>query len=83
VASYPDDVLAARLTAGKTGALSFNVSMTRSSHILSTNAATGKDNNTITLVGSSGQATNQNPILWTGQARFVLKDGEFIPEFVL
>ncbi|KAF7537335.1 hypothetical protein G7054_g3862 [Neopestalotiopsis clavispora] len=38
---------------------------------------TALNNNTVTLVGSSGQVESQDPILWTGQARFVSDDGVF------
>jgi hypothetical protein len=52
--------------------------MSRISNILSTTAQTALNNNTVTLVGSSGQVESQDPILWTGQARFVSDDGKLI-----
>lgn len=50
--------------------------MNRTSSIESLVAAVVPDNNTVTLVGSSGQAASEDPILWTGQARFVFDTGK-------
>ncbi|KAF9890104.1 hypothetical protein FE257_006265 [Aspergillus nanangensis] len=69
--SYPHGVLLARFTTSKPGALNLNVTMSRTDHIQSVVASAAKDNNTVTLVSSSGQSEDENPILWTGQARFV------------
>lgn len=65
----------ARFSTTTPGSLNMNVSMSRISNILSTTAQAALNNNTVTLVGSSGQVASQDPILWTGQARFVSDDG--------
>ncbi|KAI1291168.1 glycoside hydrolase family 95 protein, partial [Xylaria venustula] len=74
VASFPNGVLAARFTASENGALTLNISMSRAEDF-STTANVDTDNNTITLVGSSGQ--DQSPILFIGQAQFTSPDGIF------
>jgi hypothetical protein len=76
VASYSQGVLVARYTASSAGALNINITMNRTSNIESLVAAVASDNNTVTLVGSSGQSASEDPILWTGQARFVLDTGK-------
>ncbi|KAJ7908428.1 glycoside hydrolase family 95 protein [Mycena leptocephala] len=73
IASYPSGVLAARFNANAGGALNMNISMTGLIKILSVTASAAHDNNTLTLRGSSGQSVQ--PILWTGQARFVPDEG--------
>ncbi|KAJ7618626.1 glycoside hydrolase family 95 protein [Roridomyces roridus] len=69
IANYPTGVLAARFNASSQGALNMTISMTSQAQILSITAATAPNNNTLTLKGTSGQSVD--PILWTGQARFV------------
>ncbi|KAJ7804649.1 glycoside hydrolase family 95 protein [Mycena olivaceomarginata] len=73
IASYPSGVLAARFNASAGGELNMNISMTGLIEILSVTASAAQDNNTLTLRGSSGQSVD--PILWTGQARFVPDEG--------
>ncbi|KAL2278141.1 hypothetical protein FJTKL_14945 [Diaporthe vaccinii] len=74
VASVPDGVLAASFNAGTGGALNLKISMSRKGSITTTAAA--KDGKyTVTLVGSSSQAPDDDPIRWTGQARFALVGG--------
>ncbi|KAH8897080.1 glycoside hydrolase family 95 protein [Thozetella sp. PMI_491] len=75
ITSFPKGVFVARFRASATSALNMNVTMTRQSNIKSTVAAAAENNNTVTLVGSSGQADSAAPILWTWQARFVPTDG--------
>ncbi|KAJ7211419.1 family 95 glycoside hydrolase [Mycena pura] len=72
IANYPSGVLAARFNASAGGALNMNISMTGLIKILSVTASAARNNNTLTLKGSSGQSVD--PILWTGQARFVPDD---------
>ncbi|KAI0178461.1 glycoside hydrolase family 95 protein [Pestalotiopsis sp. NC0098] len=74
VASFPQGVLVARFNTTDPNGLNMNVSMSRISNILSTTAQAALNNNTVTLVGSSGQSEADDPILWTGQARFVSDD---------
>ncbi|KAF7374248.1 Glycoside hydrolase family 95 protein [Mycena sanguinolenta] len=76
IANYPSGVLAARFTASAGGELNMNISMTGLIKILSVTAAAAQDNNTLTLRGSSGQSVD--PILWTGQARFVPDEGAVV-----
>ncbi|KAK1241735.1 hypothetical protein MKX07_007558 [Trichoderma sp. CBMAI-0711] len=73
VASAPVGVIAARFTASKAGALSVSATFSRISNILSNVASTSGGVNSVTLQGTSGQA--QNPILFTGKARFVPQGG--------
>ncbi|KAL4876558.1 Six-hairpin glycosidase-like protein [Aspergillus karnatakaensis] len=77
IASYPAEVLAARFTASKKGALSLNATFSRASDITSLRASASKDTGLIELSGSSGQSTDENPILFTGQARFRAKGAKF------
>ncbi|KAK2757525.1 hypothetical protein FQN54_004494 [Arachnomyces sp. PD_36] len=74
IASYPAGVLAARFTAGQEGALNLGASISRQDNIL-TNEASTDGVNSITMSGSSGQPSEEGPILYTGQARFVA-DGD-------
>ncbi|KAJ7308578.1 Six-hairpin glycosidase-like protein [Mycena albidolilacea] len=53
-----------------------NISMTGEIRILSVTASAAPDNNTLTLKGSSPQSVD--PILWTGQARFVPDEGAVV-----
>ncbi|KAJ7252912.1 glycoside hydrolase family 95 protein [Mycena rebaudengoi] len=69
IASYPSGVLAARFNASAGGELNMNISMTGLIKILSVTASAAQRRNTLALRGSSGQSVD--PILWTGQARFV------------
>lgn len=55
--------------------------MSREGSITTTAAA--KDGKfTVTLVGSSGQAPDDDPIRWTGQAHFALVGGELLPKTI-
>ena len=42
---------------------------------ITTSALAKDDKYTVTLVGSSGQSPDDDPIRWTGQARFALVGG--------
>lgn len=54
------------------------ISMSREGSI--TTSASAKDGEyTVTLVGSSGQSPDDDPIRWTGQARFALVGGALLP----
>jgi hypothetical protein len=75
VASVPAGVIAARFTSSKAGALSVSATFSRISNILTNVASTSGGANTLTLQGSSGQATANNPILFTGKAQFVASGG--------
>ncbi|RFU81375.1 glycoside hydrolase family 95 [Trichoderma arundinaceum] len=77
VASVPAGVIAARFTSSKTGALSVSATFSRISNILSNVASISGGVNTVTLQGSSGQAASDNPILFTGKARFVASGATF------
>ncbi|KAI9150730.1 glycoside hydrolase family 95 protein [Paramyrothecium foliicola] len=77
IASYPAGILTGRFTASEPGALGLNATFTRSAGILNNTATTINGQNYLTLQGSSGQPASQNPILFTGQASFVSKDGTF------
>lgn len=46
---------------------------------ITTTAAAKDGKYAVTLVGSSGQSPDDDPIRWTGQARFALVDGELLP----
>lgn len=74
VASFPQGVLAARFSASTPGSLNMVVSMDRESNF-STSASATLDNYTVTLTGTSGQSVDEDPILWTGQARFQVTSG--------
>lgn len=45
---------------------------------ITTTAAAKNDIYTVTLVGSSGQSPDDDPIRWTGQARFAIVGGAFL-----
>lgn len=76
VASFPADVLAARFTTSEPGSLEIQASISRMENILSNKASTCKSFSTITMSGTSGQPEEENPILFTGQARFVAPGGK-------
>lgn len=78
VASLPDGVLVASFNTSTAGALNLKISMSREGGITTT-AAAEDDRYTVTLVGSSVQSPEDDPIRWTGQARFALVDGTFVP----
>ncbi|KAK6209047.1 hypothetical protein LQW54_006647 [Pestalotiopsis sp. IQ-011] len=69
VASFPQGISVARFTTTAPNGINMNASMSRISNILSTTAQAAPNNNTVTLVGSSGQSEADDPTLWTGQAR--------------
>ncbi|KOS20729.1 Alpha-L-fucosidase 2 [Escovopsis weberi] len=71
IASYPASVLAARFSASKDGALAFNASFDRLEHILTNSASVEDGIGSIVMSGSSGQSLADDPILFTGEARFV------------
>lgn len=75
IASYPAGVLAARFTSSEEGALNLKASFSRLANILVNVASTAGGVNSVTLMGSSGQPLDENPILFTGQARFVAPGG--------
>ncbi|RAH64746.1 glycoside hydrolase family 95 protein [Aspergillus aculeatinus CBS 121060] len=77
VASYPQGVLVARFKASRRGALNINATMTRIKDIKSLSANVAKGNNTLTLIGTSGQSESEDPIEWTGEARFKSDTGMF------
>ncbi|KAI8210846.1 Alpha-L-fucosidase 2 [Colletotrichum sp. SAR 10_86] len=77
VASYPAGVLAARFTSSEEGALNLKASFSRLANILVNVASTAGGVNSVTLMGSSGQPLDENPILFTGQARFVAPGAKF------
>ncbi|PYI34939.1 glycoside hydrolase family 95 protein [Aspergillus indologenus CBS 114.80] len=77
VASYPQGVLVARFKASSRGALNINTTMTRIKDIKSLSANVADNDNTLTLVGTSGQSESDHPIEWTGQARFKSDTGTF------
>ncbi|KAL0937025.1 alpha-l-fucosidase [Colletotrichum truncatum] len=77
IASYPAGVLAARFTSSEEGSLNLKASFSRLANILVNVASTAGGVNSITMMGSSGQPLNENPILFTGQARFVAPGAEF------
>ncbi|KAK2797010.1 hypothetical protein FQN51_008871 [Onygenales sp. PD_10] len=76
IASYPADVLAARFTASKDGALSLKAGISRTENILTNIASVADGISSVTMMGSSGQPSEENPILFTGQARFVAPGAE-------
>jgi hypothetical protein len=69
-------VLATRFTASKQGALNLEATFSRLAGIVSNTASTNGTFPALTLSGNSGQPANQNPIQFTGEARFVVKDGQ-------
>lgn len=74
VASLPDGILVASFNASTTRSLNLKISMSREGSI--TTSASAEDGKyAVTLVGSSGQSPDDDPIRWTGQARFALVDG--------
>ncbi|KAJ0279223.1 hypothetical protein Brms1b_010433 [Colletotrichum noveboracense] len=75
VASYPAGVLAARFTSSEEGALNLKANFSRLANILVNVASTAGGVNSVTLMSSSGQPLDENPILFTGQARFVAPGG--------
>ncbi|KAM0553331.1 hypothetical protein ACHAPJ_007344 [Fusarium lateritium] len=77
IASYPADVLAARFTASKDGALSIKASISRLENILSNKASAGNKTGSIQMKGSSGQKAEDDPILFIGEARFVAPGATF------
>lgn len=77
VASLPDGVLVASFNASTAGALNLKISMSREDGI-TTSASAKDDKYTVTLVGSSGQSLDDDPIRWTGQARFALVGGALL-----
>lgn len=46
---------------------------------ITTSASAKDDKYAVTLVGSSGQSLDDDPIRWTGQARFALSGGALLP----
>ncbi|PYH81233.1 hypothetical protein BO82DRAFT_402496 [Aspergillus uvarum CBS 121591] len=70
VASHPQGVLVAQFKANRRGALTINATMTRIRDIKTLSANVAKNNNSLTLVSTSGQSENDHLIEWTGQARF-------------
>jgi len=79
VASNPDGIIAARIVASQPGSLSLNATFTRRELIVSNNASTSESVHEITMKGKSVQPMDQNPILFTGKARFVAPGGEPFP----
>ncbi|KAJ5812239.1 glycoside hydrolase family 95 protein [Penicillium riverlandense] len=77
IANFPTNVIAARITASKKGALNFNAYFTRTRYIQTNNASTANGTNTITMRASSGQPAEQHPFEFTGQARFVADGAKF------
>ena len=77
IASYPADVLAARFTASKAGSLNLNASISRLENVLTNEASVSGGINSLTMMGSSGQPEEENPILYTGEARFVAPGGQY------
>lgn len=49
---------------------------------ITTTAAAKNNSYTVTLVGSSGQSPDDDPIRWTGQARFAIVGGAFLAPIV-
>lgn len=82
VASLPDGVLVARFNASTARALNLKISMSREGSI-TTSASAEDDKYTVSLVGSSDQSPDDDPIRWTGQARFALVDGTLTPLAVM
>lgn len=76
IASYPADILAARFIASKTGAFNVKASISRIENILSNKASIAGGVNTITMMGTSGQPVDEDPILFPDQARFVAPGGK-------
>ncbi|KAF9870677.1 alpha-l-fucosidase [Colletotrichum karsti] len=76
IASYPAGVLAARFSSSEDGSLSLKASFSRLANILVNVGSTAGGVNSITMMGSSGQPLDENPILFTGQARFVAPGAE-------
>ncbi|KAL5340311.1 glycosyl hydrolase family 65, N-terminal domain-containing protein [Aspergillus crustosus] len=70
---FPAGILAARFTASKKGALSLNATFSRAADVTSLRASASGNTPLIELSGSSGQPAEENPILYTGQARFKAK----------
>lgn len=73
-ASFPDGVLVASFNASKAAALTMKVSLNREGTITTT-ATAASSTYAVSLVGSSGQDSEDGPIRWTGQARFALTGG--------
>ncbi|TEA20627.1 Alpha-L-fucosidase 2 [Colletotrichum sidae] len=76
IASYPAGVLAARFTSSQSGALNLKASFSRLANILVNVASTAGGVNSVTMMGSSGQPLDENPILFTGQARFTAEGAD-------
>lgn len=77
----PDGVLVASFNASTAGALNLKISMSREGGI-TTSASAKDDKYAVTLVGSSGQSLDDDPIRWTGQARFAFIGGALVPSIV-
>jgi hypothetical protein len=75
IASFPNDVLAARFEASKDGSLNLRASFSRSTGIVENKASIDDGVASLTLRGSSGQPDNEGPILFSGKARFVVDGG--------
>ncbi|KAF6828353.1 alpha-l-fucosidase [Colletotrichum musicola] len=77
IASYPAGVLAARFSSSEEGGLNLTASFSRLADILVNVASTAGGVNSVTMLGSSGQPLDENPILFTGTARFVAPGAKF------
>ncbi|KAI8625961.1 glycoside hydrolase family 95 protein [Xylariaceae sp. FL1651] len=71
IANFPSDVLAARFQASTSGSLSLTANIDRLSNTLGNKAVMQNGVATLQYNGSSGQPAANNPILFSGQARFV------------
>lgn len=65
-----------RFNASVEGSLNLTATITRSSGIVSNVGSVDDGVAVLTFQGSSGQNDDENPILFTGKARFVAKGGE-------
>ncbi|KAI0399200.1 glycosyl hydrolase family 65, N-terminal domain-containing protein [Xylaria palmicola] len=71
IASFPADVLAMRFNASVDNSLNLTASITRSSGLVSNTGSMENSVAVLTFQGSSGQDDDENPIFFTGKARFV------------
>lgn len=76
VASFPADVLAARFVASEPGSLHVRASFSRMENILSNEASASGNVSSLALTGTSGQPEEEDPILFSGQARFMAPGGK-------
>jgi len=81
IASFPADVLAARFTASKKGALSLKARFTREGNVTSNIASSAGGVHQLAMGGSSGQKPEEHPILFLGKARFVTCGGTCTSHF--